>query len=282
MAAGTPPGPTQAVVPTQWCYSVSRTNADARLLVLMTVDTESPSQSAEAILRVAAARRGAMRDRIVRIVAVGAVVVGLALLWLETPLREWLDVPRLVAAARELGDSPLAPLAVFAAFIAGGLVVAPVNVLIAATMVVFGPVVGVCYALLGALLNAWVLYEIGRVLPAAGLRARLDRPLRLLTGRMSHQGILAIALIRIVPVAPYSVVNVIAGAAHVARVQYLIGTALGMLPGIVLNALLIDRLIAALLQPGPWTWALLALVGVAIAGVVIAVHRRLRRAGADA
>jgi phospholipase D1/2 len=89
-------------------------------------------------------------------------------------------------------------------------------------------------------------------------------------------------LIRIVPVAPYSVVNVIAGAAHVARVPYRIGTALGMLPGIVLNALLIDRLIAAFMHPGPWTWALLGLVIVAIASIVIAIHRRLRSAGADA
>jgi len=248
----------------------------------MIVDPESPSQSAEAILEAAAARRGAMRRRIVRIVAFGAVLIALALLWLDTPLREWIDVQRLVAAARELGDSPLAPLAVLGAFVAGGLVVAPVNVLIAATMVVFGPLAGICYALLGSLLNAWVLYEIGRRLPAAKLRARFDRPLRLLTGRMSHQGILAIMLIRIVPVAPYSVVNVMAGAAHVARVPYLIGTALGMLPGIILNALLIDRLIAAFVQPGPWTWALLGLVAIAIAGVVIVVHRRLRRPGADA
>jgi CHASE2 domain-containing sensor protein len=54
-----------------------------------------------------------------------------------------------------------------------------------------------------------------------------------------------------------------------------------MLPGIVLNALLIDRLIAAFMQPGPWTWALLALVAVAIAGIVIAIHRRLRRASTN-
>jgi len=247
----------------------------------MTIDTEPPSQSADAILHAAAARRGAMRRRIVRLVAFGAVLIALAVLWLDTPLREWVDVPRLVAAAHQLGDSPLAPVAVLAAFIAGGLVVAPVNVLIAATMIVFGPLAGVAYALLGSLLNAWVLYEIGRVLPASQLRARLDRPLRLLTGRMSHQGILAIMLIRIVPVAPYSVVNVIAGAAHVARVQYLVGTALGMLPGIILNALLVDRLIAALLHPGPWTWALLGLVGLAITAIAVTIHRRLRSVGAD-
>src|SRR6185369_6885334 len=118
---------------------VSRTNTDAAPPAAMNVDTEPPSQSADAILHAAAARRGAMRRRIVRIVAFGAVLIALALLWLDTPLREWADIPRLVAAAHALGDSPLAPLAVLAAFVAGGLVVAPVNVLIGATMIVFGP-----------------------------------------------------------------------------------------------------------------------------------------------
>src|SRR6187399_2359142 len=127
--------------------SASRTNTDAALPAAMTVDIEPPSQSAEAILHAAAARRVAMRRRIVRIVAFGAVLIALAVLWLDTPLREWADVPRLVAAAHQLGDSPLAPLAVLGAFVAGGLVVAPVNVLIAATMIVFGPLTGICYAL---------------------------------------------------------------------------------------------------------------------------------------
>lgn len=248
----------------------------------MIADPEPPEESAEAILDIAAARRQATRARIVRLVVVGSVLIALALLWLDTPLHEWADVARLVAAAHQLGDSRLAPLVVLGTFVAGGLVVAPINVLIAATVVVFGPIFGAFYALLGSLLNASVLYEIGRVLPAQKLRARLDRPLRLLTGRMPHQGIAAIALIRILPVAPYSVVNVIAGAAHVARLPYLIGTALGMLPGIVLNALLIDRLIAAVEHPNAWTWAWLGLIAITIATVVTAVHRRLRRAGNDA
>ena len=248
----------------------------------MTVDIEPPSQSAEAILHAAAARRVAMRRRIVRIVAFGAVLIALAVLWLDTPLREWADVPRLVAAAHQLGDSPFAPLAVLGAFVAGGLVVAPVNVLIAATMIVFGPLTGICYALARlAAERLGALRDRPRAACSADCAPVSTGRCALLTGRMSHQGILAIMLIRIVPVAPYSVVNVIAGAAHVARVQYLVGTALGMLPGIILNALLIDRLIAALVHPGPWTWALLGLVGVAIAAIVATIHRRLRRAGAD-
>ena len=232
------------------------------------------------MLEAAAQRRTTLRRRLLWSGAFAAVIITLAVLWLDTPLREWADVPRLVAAAHRLGDSPLAPLAVLGAFLAGGIVVAPVNVLIAATVIVFGPVEGALVALLGSLLSAAALHEVGRLLPAARLRERLDKPLRMLTGRMPRHSIIAIMVIRIVPVAPYTVVNVISGAAHVDRIPYLIGTALGMLPGIVLNALLIDRLIDAIEHPGPWTWTLLALVGVAIAAVVATVHRRLRRAGA--
>lgn len=246
----------------------------------MIVDPEQPLQAAEAVLEAADERRATIRRRVIWSVAFALVLATLAVLWLGTPLREWADVHRLVDAAHRLADSNLAPLAVLAAFLVGGFVVAPVNVLITATVIVFGPLLGALYALLGSLLSAIALHEVGRLLPAARLRERLDKPLRMLTGRMPRHNVFAIMLIRIVPVAPYSVVNVISGAAHVERGPYLVGTALGMLPGIVANALLIDRLIAAIEHPGPWTWALLAGVAAAVVALVALMRRRLRRAAA--
>jgi phospholipase D1/2 len=225
-------------------------------------------------------RRRRLR-RILIALACIAVIAGLAVLWLATPLREWSDIPHLVALMKRLGDSPSAPLAMLGAYVVGGLIVVPVNVLIAVTVIVFGPLAGSAYALLGVLVSAFLLYEIGCRLPAQRLRARLDAPLRRLEHGMGAQGVLAIALIRVVPVAPYSVVNVIAGAAHVARVPYLIGTALGMLPGIVMNALFIDRVLAVIERPRPLTWALLALVVAAIVAVALAVRRRILRDAAE-
>jgi len=48
---------------------------------------------------------------------------------------------------------------------------------------------------------------------------------------MAKQGILTVAMIRNIPVAPFTIVNLIAGASHIRLKDYLIGTALGMLPG---------------------------------------------------
>lgn len=238
-------------------------------------DSERTPQAVKAIVAV-----DLPRHRLRRIgwsIALAAVVAALASLWIATPLREWIDVGKLVEAAHRLGTHPLAVLVIIGAFVIGGLVIAPANVMISATVVVLGPIVGAACALIGVLLSAAVLYEIGRLLPAERLRVRFGPLLRSLGGRLARNGVVAIVLVRIVPVGPYSVVNLICGAAHVDRTTYLAGTALGMLPGIVLTAVFIDRLLAAIDQPGPWTWALLALFAAAIASAFVAARRYLRR-----
>src|SRR6516225_7260994 len=82
-------------------------------------------------------RRRRLR-RVLIVLACVATIAGLAVLWLATPLREWTDIPHLVALMKRLGDSPTAPLAMLGAYVVGGLIVVPVNVLIAVTVIVFG------------------------------------------------------------------------------------------------------------------------------------------------
>ena len=53
--------------------------------------------------------------------------------------------------------------------------------------------------------------------------------------------LIAVAIVRVLPIAPYSIVSLAAGIAGIGRVAYFAGTALGMLPGIVLYALFADR-----------------------------------------
>ncbi|HEX6833211.1 MAG TPA: VTT domain-containing protein [Rudaea sp.] len=230
------------------------------------------------------ALRTPVRDDVARerrrlALTVGAVLalVALAIVWFATPLREWIDVARIAQFLGRFRDSPFAPLVMIALFVAGGFVVVPVNVLIAATVLVFGPVAGIAYALIGCELNAIALYEVGRRLPHGPKNGRLATRVRRLRARVAEHGVLAVALVRIVPIAPYSIVNVVAGAAHVDRVRYAIGTALGMLPGIVVNALFIDRILAAIDQPGPWSIALLAAVAAIAVAFALFVRRRLAR-----
>jgi phospholipase D1/2 len=207
-----------------------------------------------------------------------AVMAGIAALWLLTPLRHWLDLAQLVDVLRGWQRHALAPIALLAAFVAGGLVMFPVNLLMAASMVIFGPWLGSLYALLGSLLNAALLYEIGhhasRRLLTRVAGGRLDR----LGAVLARGGLFGVALLRIVPVAPYSVVNLVAGAVPIPRRDYLPGTLLGMLPGTVLYALLVDRAVAAIRHPqlANYVWLGAAVLLFALAGAWLA--RRLLRA----
>jgi uncharacterized membrane protein YdjX (TVP38/TMEM64 family) len=90
---------------------------------------------------------------------------------------------------------------------------------------------------------------------------------------MARQGVLAMALVRNLPVAPFGLVNLIAGASHIHFRDYLLGTALGMLPGVLAITLLGDSLGRLIRQPS-WTNVLLAL---AVIGCILLAAWWLRR-----
>jgi phospholipase D1/2 len=218
------------------------------------------------------------RARWIAAISVLTVLLGLVAVWWLTPARQWADVNRIAAAAEGLAASRWALPATLLTFVLAGLVVFPVNLLTAATMLVFGPWPGFAYALAGATLSAAVLYEIGlrlardRVRDLAGARALQ------VSERIARRGMLAVIFLRIVPVAPFSFVSLVAGASHVSRRDYILGTAIGLAPGVLMAALFIDRAVDALRHPGPSTWLLLAAVVALIAALSLWLHRHVMRA----
>jgi len=244
------------------------------------LEYRAPTEIDAVIEDLAAGHRRDTLRRIGLTMAGVALLVGIACLWLFTPLRAWLDLHRLVATLGQLHDSPLAPFVMIAVFVVGGLIVVPANLMIAACILVFGPWPGALYALLGTELSALCLYEIGRRLPTGMLSKRLGDRVRGLRERLLRHGVLAVALVRLVPVAPFSLVNLVAGAARIQRVTYLAGTALGMLPGIAFAALFIDRVVAAIEHPGPWSFSLLLGAAALILALALFLRRRLIKSAA--
>jgi uncharacterized membrane protein YdjX (TVP38/TMEM64 family) len=66
----------------------------------------------------------------------------------------------------------------------------------------------------------------------------------------------AVAMIRMVPIAPFSLVNLLAGASQLRLRDFLIGTILGMAPGIITMAALGSQ-IADFAKNASWSNALL-------------------------
>ena len=119
-------------------------------------------------------------------------------------------------------------------------------------------------ALAGSLASAMLAYGIGRRFGTRRLH-RLDSQA---TERLSHMlkrsGVLGIATLRLLPIAPYTAVNLVAGAARVSSVSFAVGTLLGLLPGNVLMTIFGHQLRAVLRDPTHMQ------IGIMVAIVVIA------------
>jgi len=218
-----------------------------------------------------------VRTRLTILVGLIAVLAALAFAWRYTSLGEYLDVDDLARYAATFRETPFAPILVPAIFVVGGLLMIPVMLLIAVTALVFGPFPGILYAFAGALASAAVAYEIGKRLGRHAVRKLAGQRLNDLSRRLGKRGLVAVLLIRLLPVAPYTVINIVAGASHIGWRDYLLGTALGLAPGIVMIMLFVDRAVAAIREPGPGTLAVLAVIVVGIIGVGYAFRRMFSR-----
>ena len=229
---------------------------------------------ADAVIETAAGSRRTVLRRALMIAAVVAAIAGIALLWAFTPMRHWLDIDRLSAVVDRFADSPLAPLIAIALFVIGGLMIVPVNALTAVTILVFGPIMGAIYSLLGCTTSAAVLYEIAHRLPMQRLHRHTGARMQRIHHHLVRHAVWAVALVRLVPVAPYSIVCLLLGTTAITRTPYIAGTVLGMLPGILVNAFFIERVVAAIRHPSLTTaaWLGLAVAAIALLGWLVRRH----------
>ena len=186
-----------------------------------------------------------------RLVGGAAVGVVLAVVWTRVPLRETIDPEYLFHRAEPLREHPLGPLIWALIYALASLTLVPLLLLTVVTVMLFGTWKGFFTAMLGCQLGAMFEYGLGRVLLGRVVKRvigdRLGKVMRALT---SH-GWLAVLALRLVPVAPFAVVNVVAGSSRIPPWGFFWGTLLGMTPVTLGLALAADRVVAAAKDPTP-------------------------------
>lgn len=105
----------------------------------------------------------------------------------------------------------------------------PKNVLSIGAGVVFGAAGGVGVVVVAALLGASAAFWLGREAVENYTGARVGR----LDEVLKRRGFVAVVGVRLLPVLPFTAINYLAGLTSVAWWPYLLGTALGILPGTV-------------------------------------------------
>jgi uncharacterized membrane protein YdjX (TVP38/TMEM64 family) len=205
----------------------------------------------------------------------GAIILALALTaaWRLTPLSEWLDFQTLTEWGQTIGDSVYAPLLVIAAFTIGGLVMFPVTVLILVTALVFGPVIAFIYSLVGSACSGALTFGLGRLMGRETVRKLSKGRLNRLSRLLSRRGLLAVTAVRIIPIAPFTVVNLVAGATHIRFRDFFLGTLLGMTPGILAITIFEKGLESAIREPQAKNFIILLVILLSIWGVIWLLRR---------
>ncbi|HTH61377.1 MAG TPA: VTT domain-containing protein [Paraburkholderia sp.] len=244
------------------------------------IDPETPAAPDEVVRQFVPGSNG--HTLAVRVLVLGALALAalaMTIAWKHTALSHLLSLEAIGHFTRALSASRFGPPVIVGAYALAAVASVPITVLIALAGLLFGPVAGSAYALAGTLIAAVVTYYIGVWAGRDAVRQRAGTRLNRLSERMGKQGIVAVVVLRVVPLAPFMLVNLAAGASHIGLRDYLIGTALGMGPGIVLAATFANQLVTVVRHPSPGPMLLLAAIGIALVGGSVALQRLFAKRG---
>ena len=205
-----------------------------------------------------------------------AFLAALSLAWSGTSLRQSLSPEQLLPRLQALGQATGPGLTVFAFGLALCLAI-PLTLLSFLVIAAFGPVTGFFCAMAGALLGAALSHGLGQLLGHEAL-CRIGGPrINQLSQSLGQRGVLAVVALRLVPIAPFALVNLVAGATHIRLRHMLLGTGLGMLPSTLVMAFFLNDLLLALREPGSLFYAMLSLAASVLALAAWLTRRWVRR-----
>lgn len=186
-------------------------------------------------------RRGSAAVRVAILAVVILTFIGLGVLW---KLQGSADDGGLSASLAEIRATAgeLSPWVATGYVVIACVVAVPLGVIIPVVAFAFGPWLGITYIMLGGTLGAALSYMLGSYLGHDGLRLFGGERINRVSVRLAERGIIAVVVIRMLPVAPFAIVNMIAGASHIRALDFLIGTILGLFPGTVLIAFSIGQI----------------------------------------
>jgi len=186
----------------------------------------------------------------------------------EATVERWLGVA---------ADGPWALPAAVAAFALLAFVGVPQFVLIAAAVVAFGPFTGFAYSWIGTLVSSLVGFFLGRFAGARALETLSSEGVRKFMDLVGRNGFLASLIVRLVPSAPFIVVNMAAGVTPMRVFPFVAGTAIGIVPKIALTAFAGNSIVQAMRGGGGEHLAWLAAIAVLWLAIGWYARRWLKR-----
>ncbi len=221
-------------------------------------------------------QRPAGRKRLMVFLAVIVALLALAAAWRWTPLQDWLSPQRVTDfMTRFSSPSGRALIAVAGVGLASVLMV-PLTFLAVVGAVAFPGWLGFIYVLGGALLGSAIGFIGGRVMSRGALERISGSRLGQLSRQLAKRGTIAVAVLRLIPIAPFAVFNLVAGASHLGFRQFMVGSLLGLTPGLGAITFFSGTLWSAVTEPSWENLAIAAAAGLGLTGLALFAKRWLR------
>jgi uncharacterized membrane protein YdjX (TVP38/TMEM64 family) len=175
-------------------------------------------------------------------------------------------VRRAVAASGAWG-----PVVYVALHVLVTLVPVPKNLLAGIAGALFGLTAGVALSWSAAMIASLVTFQLARHLGRDAVDELTGHRLEVVRRALREQGVLSVVIARLTPVVPFTVINYGAGVSPVSRRDFVLGTAVGIIPGTVAYV----AVGASAGRDAP-TLALAVGAGVLLLGATAILARRLR------
>jgi uncharacterized membrane protein YdjX (TVP38/TMEM64 family) len=190
------------------------------------------------------------------LIAIGLVVASVVL-WHFTALSELAEPVRLAALLATLRSSVWSAPLMVVVIVMATLVLFPITATFVVSAMILDSPVAIGVSLLGSLGSAVIGYGIGARYFRKAATTAAGRRMAQVQEMLRNRGVLAIAMGRFVPVAPYLGFSIAAGAVGVRISDFMAGTALAVTPVIVMLTLFAEQIRSLFTAPTLTGFALL-------------------------
>jgi phosphatidylserine/phosphatidylglycerophosphate/cardiolipin synthase-like enzyme/uncharacterized membrane protein YdjX (TVP38/TMEM64 family) len=204
------------------------------------------------------------RKRLMLFIGLVLLLLGLAAAWRWTPMQELLSPEHVGAYLASVASHEWRAVIVVGGFIIASLAMVPVTLLAVIAGVVFDGWQAFVYVMMGALGASAIGFLGGRLLGRDLVERWSGSGVEQLSKRLAKRGTVAVAILRLVPIAPFAIFNLVAGSSHLGARQFMVGSFLGLLPGLGAITLFSDSLWSALTSPSIGNVLVAAAIGLVL------------------
>lgn len=216
------------------------------------------------------------RRRLLMFLGLVVALLALAAAWRWSPLQSLLAPEAIGHYLQSLASPGARTLLATLGFVAASLAMVPLTLLAVISGVIFEGMQAFLVVMSGAMLASAIGFYTGRWVGRDLLERLTGSRVHGLSRRLASRGVVAVAILRLVPVAPFAVFNLVAGSSHLGGRQFLLGSLIGLAPGLAAITVFSNSLWAALTAPSAINVAVSVGIGLALLLMAWLAKRWLR------